>query len=250
MTDGPMQAAQRLMRPELPKRFYKSVDVAEQEGGYAVLLDGRSVRTPAKNVVLVPYRGLAEAMAEEWRAQTEFIDPSCMPLTKLVNSALDGVARQAQAVRAEIVKYAGSDLLCYRAGGPDRLVERQNACWNPVLAWARAQLGEGFTLAEGVMFVEQPRAVLDNLDRALEEADTFQLAALNTVTTLTGSAILAFALYRGELSADEAWKAAHVDEDWTIELWGEDEEAQQRRAARYQEMAAAASVIKISRLNV
>jgi chaperone required for assembly of F1-ATPase len=246
-TEGPMQRAQRLMRPELPKRFYKSAEAAKQEGGYGVLLDGRAVRTPAKSLVLVPDEKLALALAEEWNRQVEVIDPEKMPLTRLVNSGIDGVAREKDAVRAEIVKYAASDLLCYRAEGPDRLVVRQREKWDPVLDWMEERFGARFRLAEGIVFVDQPKEALNVVDAALEGIDVFQLAAASVVTTLTGSALLALALLEQRLSAGEAWAAAHVDEDWNAELWGEDEEAAERRARRFAEMSAAARVIELLR---
>ncbi|BCJ91172.1 ATPase [Terrihabitans soli] len=246
-TEGPMQRAQRLMRPELPKRFYKSAEAAKQEGGYGVLLDGRSVRTPARNIVSVPGEKLALALAEEWNAQIDVIDPAKMPLTRLVNSAIDGVAREADAVRAEIVKYAASDLLCYRAEAPERLVENQRAKWDPVLDWAHETLGARFVLAEGIVFVEQPASSLEAISAVLERLDIFRLAAASVVTTLTGSALLTVALIEKRLTVDEAWAAAHVDEDWNAELWGEDDEAAERRAGRFAEMQAAARVIDLLR---
>ena len=247
MTDtGPMQAAQRLMRPELPKRFYKEVEVAEEDGRFGIRLDGRPVLTPARKPLEVPSRALAEALAAEWAAQTDVIDPFDMPLTRIVNSALDGVARDADAVRAEIVKYAGSDLVCYRADGPTRLVERQIEAWDPILAWARDDLGARFMLAEGMVFVTQPESALKAVTRALAPVDVLRLAAVSTAMTLTGSALIALALLRGRLSLQEAWAAAHVDEDWNNELWGEDDEAMERRAQRFREMEAAARVIALT----
>jgi chaperone required for assembly of F1-ATPase len=245
--EGPMQRAQRLMRPELPKRFYKSAEAAKQEGGFGVLLDGRAVRTPAKSHVIVPDEKLALALAEEWNRQEEVIDPEQMPLTRLVNSAIDGVAKEAGAVRAEIVKYAASDLLCYRAGGPERLVERQRESWDPVLDWLDQRFGARFKLSEGIVFVEQPADALSAVAKALEGIDIFRLSAASVVTTLTGSAFLALALLENRLSVDEAWAAAHVDEDWNVELWGEDEEAAERRVRRFAEMDAAARVIALLR---
>jgi chaperone required for assembly of F1-ATPase len=243
--EGPMQAAQRLMRPDLPKRFYKSAEAARLASGFTVLLDGRGVRTPAKNEVVVPDERLALALAEEWSAQTTVIDPSAMPLTRLVNSAIDGVAREPEAVRAEIVKYAGSDLLCYRAEDPERLVARQSAAWDPIVDWAGEILGARFLLARGVVFIAQPDEPLAALAPRLEKLDIFRLAALSAVTTLTGSALLALTLLEGRLSPEEAWSAAHVDEDWNIELWGADDEATERRARRYAEMQAAARLITL-----
>jgi chaperone required for assembly of F1-ATPase len=245
-TEGPMQRAQRLMRPKLPKRFYKSAEAAKRDGGFCILLDGRPVRTPAKNIVTVPGEKLALALAEEWNAQAEVIDPANMPLTRLVNSAIDGVAREEDAVRAEIVKYAASDLLCYRAEGPPRLVENQRAKWDPVLDWAEEALGARFRLAEGIVFVDQPVEALEAVAAALARLDIFRLAAMSVVTTLTGSALLALALLEKRLTVEEAWAAAHVDEDWNAELWGEDEEAAERRQRRFAEIKAAARIIALA----
>lgn len=245
-TDGPMQAAQRLMRPTLPKRFYEKAEAAEIEGGWGVMLDGRPVRTPAKVILSVPRRELAEALAQEWQDQVEVIDPNRMPLTRLVNSALDSVSRELGPVRAEIVKYAGSDLICYRAEGPDRLVAQQAAAWNPVLDWAHDHLGVRFVLAEGVMFVSQPPEALDAVEREVESLDVLRLSALSTAMTLTGSTLISLALLRGRLSLQESWEAAHVDEDWNIELWGADDEAMERRAARFEEMQAAAQLMRLA----
>ncbi|MFC5068203.1 ATP12 family chaperone protein [Flaviflagellibacter deserti] len=245
-TDGPMQAAQRLMRPTLSKRFYEKAEAAEIEGGWGVMLDGRPVRTPAKTILSVPRRELAEELAQEWQAQVEVIDPNRMPLTRLVNSALDGVSRESDAVRAEIVKYAGSDLICYRAEGPDRLVAQQTAAWNPVLDWAHDHLGVRFVVAEGVMFVSQPPEALDAVAREVENLDVLRLSALSTSMTLTGSTLISLALLRGRLSLQESWAAAHVDEDWNIELWGADDEAMERRAARFEEMQAAARLMALA----
>ena len=240
---GPMQSAQRLMRPELPKRFYKSAEAARSGQGFTILLDGRPVRSPAKNPISVPDEGLALALAEEWNAQAEVIDPAKMPLTRLVNSAIDGVAREPAAVRAEIVKYAESDLICYRAEGPDRLVARQEAAWNPVLGWAEQELGARFEHTAGVVFRQQPQASSDAVAASLEALDIFRLAALSAATTLTGSALLSLAVLHGRLSVEEAWNAAHIDEDWNVEAWGEDEEAKDRRARRYEEMKAAGRLL-------
>ena len=164
-------------------------------------------------------------MAQEWRAQGERIDPATMPLTKLANSAIDGVAGREQAVIDDIMKYAASDLVCYRAPGPPGLVEAQAKHWDPVLAWAKDALGAPLKLGQGVVHVAQPQASLDRIRRALAGRDAFSLAALHVMTALTGSALLALAVALGRLTPEEAWEAAHVDEDWQIGQWGEDEEA-------------------------
>jgi chaperone required for assembly of F1-ATPase len=229
----------------LPKRFYQRVDVAGRDGGFALLLDEKPVRTPGKKPLLLPSRALAEAVAEEWAAQKERIDPATMPLTKLANSAIDGVPGRESDVIGDILNYAGSDLLCYRAEGPRGLIEAQQAHWDPVLAWAKSALGAPFVLAEGIVHVAQPQASLDRLREALEAHDPFGLAALHVMTGLTGSALLALAVALGRMTPEEAWKAAHVDEDWQIAQWGEDAEAASRRATRRREFTAAARALAL-----
>ena len=236
----PIASARRSMRA-LKRRFYATAGVAESEGGFVLALDGRPVRTPARHLLMLPARPLAEAAAAEWQGQTDFIDPARMPLTRLANTIIDGVATEAAAVTAEIVKYLGSDLLFYRAEGPERLVARQRRHWDPVLAWARDR-GARFVLAEGVMFVPQPDEAVAVM-RAAIPGHPWRLGAVHTATTLTGSALLALALERSAISLDAAWAAAHVDEDWNMEVWGRDERALERRAFRFAEMQAAATVL-------
>ncbi|MFH3478408.1 ATP12 family chaperone protein [Xanthobacter variabilis] len=241
---NPMARAQAAQRPQLPKRFYKDVSVGEVEGGFTVLLDGRPVRTPARGLLLVPTRALAEALAREWEAQEAEINPFSMPLTRLVNVALDRVAAEPAAVRDEVVRYAGTDMLFYRADGPTALLERQAQHWDPVLAWAREERGAPFFLAEGVRHVAQPEESLARMSE-LVPGDALPLAAVHVMTTLTGSALLALAVSEGVLDADAAWQAAHVDEDWNRELWGEDELATARRDARRVDMDAAVALLRL-----
>ncbi|TPW29331.1 ATP12 family chaperone protein [Pararhizobium mangrovi] len=244
----PIRRAQEQMKRPLPKRFYTEATVAEHAEGYGVALDGRLLRTPAKKVLAVPSRALAESLAAEWHAQESEIDPARMPLTRLANTALDGVANERQAVAEDIVRFAATDLLCYRADAPEGLVERQGEHWDPMIDWAHAALGTRFVLVEGVMHADQPRETIAAFSASLKRyADVFELAALHTVTSLTGSAILALALAEGEITADEAWTAAHVDEDWNIEQWGGDAEAAARRAKRRQDMDAAAETLQALR---
>ena len=188
---------------------------------------------PPRRSSLLPTRALAEAVAAEWEAQTERIDPATMPLTRLANSAIDGVMGREAEVRADIVKYAGSDLVCYRAEGPPELVRRQSETWDPVLVWAREALGASFHVARASCRSSSPRRRLADVARAIEAHGAFDLAALHVMTTLMGSALLALAHARGRLTAEEAWAAAHVDEDWQISQWGEDAEAQARRERRW-----------------
>jgi len=227
------------------KRFYRSVSVDEAAAGFRVLLDGKPMRTPAKRELAVSSRALAEALAAEWEAQGERIDPAAMPLTRLVNSAIDGVAGREAEVRADIARHAASDLLCYRAEGPAELVRRQSEAWDPVLAWAHEALGVRLDLGRGVVPVAQPQAALAAIERALALLDAFGLAAHHVMTTLMGSALLALAHARGRLAAEEAWAAAHVDEDWQISQWGEDAEAKARRAHRWTDMQAASRLLAL-----
>lgn len=232
------------MAKPLIKRFYKTASVG-QGPPYPILLDGRAVKTPAKRALALPTRALAEAVAAEWAAQGEKIDPSRMPLTRSANTAIDSVAENLAAVAADIVAYAGSDLLCYRADAPVELVARQAKLWNPVIAWARDDLGARFNIGEGVKHVAQPADATAAIAAALEPYDAFGLTALHIITTLTGSVLLALALARGRLTGDEAWDAAHVDEDFQISQWGEDFEAAARRKARRAEFDAASRLLTL-----
>jgi chaperone required for assembly of F1-ATPase len=239
----PIEAARRNMRPNLRKRFYQGATVGEG-APYPLLLDGRAVKTPAGNTLAAPALSLAQAIAAEWDAQGERIDPAAMPLTRLANTIIDGVAPNPEPVAEEIAKYLGSDLLCYRASTPEGLVARQSQHWDPVLAWAREAHGARFVLSEGVMFVAQPEAAIAAACTAIP-TDPWRLGAVSLITTLTGSALIALAVAANELSVDEAWAAAHVDEDWNMDFWGRDELAMQRRAARFADMQAAGMVLRL-----
>lgn len=236
----PVRRAQKQMLKPLPKRFYKEAGVAAQDDGFGVTLDGRMVRTPVRNTMVLPTEQAARLVAGEYGAQGDIIDPMTMPVTRLANTAIDGVAGDMQAVAEDIQRFSSSDLLCYRAGTPERLVARQTESWDPVLEWVERALGARFVLAEGVMHVAQPRESIGAIGIHLRGFDDpFRLAALHSMTTLTGSALLALAVAGRQISWTDAWTAAHVDEDWNIELWGEDAEAKARRAAREKEMEAA-----------
>jgi chaperone required for assembly of F1-ATPase len=242
----PTEAARRAMRPQLRRRFYRNAGIGVDGRTFRVLLDGRPVKTPARRTLAAPSRALAEAIAAEWDAQREVVDPALMPLTRLANTVVDGVSEQRAAVAADIERYLGCDLVLYRAEGPDRLVARQAQAWDPVLAWARAALGAGFVPAVGLVHVAQPPEALTAAAAAIPRgpaADPWRLGALHSVTTLTGSALIALALAAGALSVDAAWAAAHVDEDWNMELWGRDQLALERRIFRFAEMQAAATAM-------
>ena len=241
----PIRRAQIQMRTPLPKRFYKDVAVAAGEGGFVVQLDGRPVKTPGKALLALPTEGAAELVANEFAAQGETLDLASMPVYRLVNTAIDGVASDPQAVVEDILRFSSSDMLCYRADGPHTLVQRQNEAWDPVLDWARATLGARLLLAEGVIHVEQPREAIAAIGVHLNQrAEALRLAALHVMTSLTGSALLALAVDFRELDAEKAWQAAHVDEDFQAEHWGQDAEALARRAGRKRDMIAAARLIE------
>jgi chaperone required for assembly of F1-ATPase len=242
----PMEAARRNVRPNLRKRFYKQASVGEAaEGGYPVLLDGQPVRTPARRTLAGPTPALAEALAAEWDAQKGVIDPGQMPLTRLANAIIDAVTDRVQAVSDEVAKYLDSDLLFYRAGSPAGLIAKQAQAWDPVLAWAREELGARFVQVEGVMHAAQPEHAL-TAARANIPQDAWRLGAVSSITSLTGSALLALAAAHRAIAADAAWDAAHVDEDWQMAQWGRDELALQRRAYRRAEFDAAMTVLKLA----
>jgi chaperone required for assembly of F1-ATPase len=229
----------------LPKRFYQTVATKDEPAGGSLLLDDKPVHTPGKAPLVLPTRALAEAVAGEWRAQGERVNPATMPLTKLANSAIDGVIGREQAVIDDIMAHAGSDLLYYRAEGPQGLAEAQTKHWDPVLVWAKDALAAPLLLGEGVVHVAQPQASLDRLKAQLGERDAFSLAALHVMTALTGSALLALAVALSRMTPEEAWEAAHVDEDWQISQWGEDAEAAARRTNRWRDFAAAAQMFNL-----
>jgi chaperone required for assembly of F1-ATPase len=239
----PEEMVRRGTRKDRRKRFYARAGVAESPDGFAVTLDDKPVRTPSGRALVAPNPEIAAAIAAEWEAQQEFISPLTMPLTRFANSVADAVAGRVEAVAADIAKYFESDLLFYRAGHPDGLVAREAAHWDPVLFWAAQTLGAHFILAEGIVHVRQPEAAVAAARRALPD-DPWSVAALHVITTSTGSALLALALFKGLLDPEQVWTAAFVDEDWNIAQWGVDEEVAARRAARLVDFSAAARILK------
>jgi chaperone required for assembly of F1-ATPase len=235
-------------RPMLPKRFYSQAEAVPVTEGFAVLLDGKPVRTPARSALVLPTLALAQAIAAEWNAQGELLDPNAMPLTRLANSAIDGVAPRMAEVEADAVRYAGSDLICYRADAPDSLVRAQSEAWDPLVQFAREKCGARLILCEGVTFHPQsPEALaaIATCARAHVGAGAgspFRLAALHATTTLTGSCIIALAVALREIDVEAGFMAAYVDEDHQMRVWGADAEAMARRERRGDEMGAAAKL--------
>ena len=249
----PRESARRGARPKLRKRFYSQAQVGEAEaGGFPLLLDGKPVKTPARRALTAPTAPLAQAIADEWNAQADLIDPARMPLTRLANAVIDAVADAMEPVTDDVAQYLGSDLLCYRAEAPPGLVERQTQHWDPVLAWAHEALGARLKLAQGVMAITQPgEAIAAARAKIPTDAnnvkDIWRLGAVSTITTLTGSGLLALALAHGALEADAAWAAAHVDEDWQMSQWGRDAAGLDRRAFFRAEFEAAVTVLRLAR---
>jgi chaperone required for assembly of F1-ATPase len=246
-SDDPRPVSPKL-RPDarvFPRRFYTTVSTTPDGDTWQLLLDGRKAKTPGKRPMTAPAEAIAERLASEWAAQKIHIDPASMPLTTLACTAIDAVTLQADAVAAEIVKYAGTDLLCYRADGPEALVAAEAEAWDPLLDWAARELGAIFAVSNGLAHVTQPPGVATNIAAAVGVRHPLSLAALHVLTTLMGSAVLALAVDRRRLSIAQAWRAAHVDEDWQIAKWGVDSEAVTRRAVRHEEAAVAAFVLGV-----
>ena len=241
---APLRPITDSLAKPLARRFYKDASIGNGPP-YKILLDGRAVKTPKKRAFEVPTRALAEAIAEEWRAQEKLVNPSRMPLTRFANTAIDAVGNALDAVAADIVAYAGSDLVCYRAEGPEKLVWLQSQYWDPIVAWAEEALGVRLKVIAGVTHVKQPEEALAAVAAALVPHEAFRLTGLHVLTTLTGSALLTLALAGHQLSADSAWATAHVDEDYQISLWGEDAEAAARRQNRRAEFDAAARFLTL-----
>jgi chaperone required for assembly of F1-ATPase len=215
-----------------PLKFYKTVTCEPFEAGYGVLLDGRAVRTPSRERLVLPTARLCELVAAEWAGQVDIVDLATMPATRLAFTAVDRIGAHRAHTIAEVVNFAGSDLLCYPAEAPASLVERQARRWGVVLDWAREELGLTFELATGIIHKPQPEATLAKVAALAAEADDYALAALALAAGLFGSAILALALWRNQLDGDAAFELSRLDEAFQEEQWGVDEEAAERTANR------------------
>ena len=229
------------------KRFYKDVSAAPAEGGFAVLLDGRPVKTPGRNTLILPTGKLADAVAREWQAQGDEIIATSMPLLRLANTVVDGVIPNRASVIDAILRFGENDLLCYRAHQPPQLVARQREGWEPVLDWVRQRHGADMQVAEGLTHVDQTPDALAALRQALEEFDPFTLGALHVIASITGSAVLALAVAGGFISGAEAFALSRIDETYQAEKWGEDVEAAKRAAALAREVDKAVELMNATR---
>ena len=210
-----------------PKRFWTSVSVVETKDGFAVELDGRSVRTPAKALLSVPTDAMAQMISEEWERQVERVDPTTMPWTRSANAAIDKLALQRREVEDHLVSYAGTDLLCYRADGPDGLTALQAESWDPILDWLAARHGVRLATTAGVMPVAQELEVLDRLKVPMREMNNFALTGFHDLVTLSGSFALALTVVEQARDSEEVWQLSRLDEEWQAEQWGRDAEAEE-----------------------
>jgi len=229
------------------KRIYREVRVAPTGGGWGIWLDARTLRTPARQPLVLPRPGLAEAIAAEWDAQTEKVVPATMPLMRLAATAIDRMAAQRGQAIDEIVGYANTDLVCYRAERPAELVARQNACWQPLVDWVTLRFDAPLLVTTGVVPKAQPQAAITAIRAAVKALDPFWLTALHSATTACGSIVIGLALVERRLDAEGAWQASQLDETFQIEAWGEDAEAAARRAALKRDIAATARFMDLLR---
>ena len=227
------------------KRFWKEVAVTAQGGGWAIELDGRPIRTPAREPLVVPTQALAEAIAEEWRAVEGKVDPRATPLTGFANAAIDRVSPERQAFAGGLARYAEADLACYRSDWPPELVERQRTAWDALLNWARRRFDVDFSTTSGLMHVPQPQATIERLAHAVGALDSFRLAGLSPLVTIGGSLIAALAVLEKSMTAEEAWQAVSVDERWQLDQWGADAEAKTALENRRRDFMAAARFLAL-----
>lgn len=231
------------------KRFWAAATVVEGDGGsYAIALDGRRVKTPDRIELALPTRNLAEAVAAEWEDCPDQVDPRAMPLTGLANAAIDRITPNKERFAADIASYGESDLICYRAEGPDTLVRRQSESWDALLAWARRRYDVDFACQTGVMHVRQPEETIRKLAHAVAALDAFSLAGLSQLVTIGGSLVAALAVQEEMLPADTAWEAVSIDERWQIEQWGDDPEASAAIDGRRRDFLSAAHFLELLRV--
>jgi len=227
------------------RRFWKEVTVERDEAGWAVRLDGRALRTPARASLSVPNRPLADAIAEEWRSAGDEIDPSAMPLTGFANAAIDRVAPERQAFASGLGRYAEADLACYRSEWPPELVQRQEQGWDPLLAWARRRYDIDLATTSALVHFPQPPATVDRLVHEVTALDPFRLAGLSSLVTIGGSLIAGLAVLEKAMPAEEAWAAVSADDRWQLEQWGSDTEAEKALENRRRDFLAAARFLEL-----
>jgi chaperone required for assembly of F1-ATPase len=227
------------------KRFWKTVATVPEGGGWAIRLDERPIRTPARAALVVPTEALAQVIAEEWRSAVEDVDPRAMPLTGLANAAIDRVAPERRAFAAGLAQYGESDLACYRSEWPPELIEREEDAWDALLAWARRRYDVDFATTSGLLHVPQPQATVERLAHAVESLDSFRLAGLSPLVTVGGSLIAGLAVLERAMTAEDAWNAVSIDDRWQLEQWGTDLEAEQALGNRRNDFLVAARFLEL-----
>lgn len=227
------------------KRFWTAANAVEREEGWGVELDGKPLRTPARESLIVPTRALAEAIAEEWQSIDGEIEPRAMPLTGLANAAIDRVQPDKAAFAAGLARYAEADLACYRAEGPEGLIERQAKEWDALLGWGQRRFDVDFKTTGGIVHVAQPPATIDRLTHAVSMLDPFRLAGLSPLVTVGGSLLAGLGVLEGAFSAEQAWDAVSVDDRWQLDQWGSDAEAEAALDARRHDFIAAARFLEL-----
>ena len=227
------------------KRFWKSAQTVEKENGWGVELDGRPLRTPARELLTVPTQRLAEAIAAEWNGVDEEIHPRAMPLTGLANAAVDRVSQDKQVFADGLAKYAEADLACYRAEGPRGLIELQAEHWDELLAWGRRRFDVDFRTTSGLLHVDQPSATVERLAHAVNALDPYRLAGLSPLITIGGSLLAALGVLEEAFAPDKAWEAVSVDDRWQLEQWGSDAEAEAALENRRADFLAAAQFLEL-----
>ncbi len=229
------------------KRFWKTAAAVRGEDGWGIELDGRPVRTPARALLQVAPEPLAQAIAAEWQAAGETVDARAMPLTGLANAALDRIAPERDAFAASLARYGESDLLTYRADGPQALIDRQAAAWDPLLGWARRRFDVDFAITSGVAPIDQAPNTVERLRHAVLALDAFTLAGLSPLVTVGGSLVAGLAVLEQAVTPDEAWSAVTLDEAWQLEKWGGDAEAELALANRRADFFAGARLLELIR---
>ena len=227
------------------KRFWKQVSTSVEGDGWAILLDERAIRTPARSPLVVPTEALGAAIAEEWRSLEGEIDPGAMPLTGLANAAIDRIAPDREAFASGLAKYGETDLACYRSEWPPELVKRQQSSWDELLAWGRRRYDVDFATTSGLLHVPQAQATIDRLGQAVAELDVFHLAGLSPLVSTGGSLVAALALLEKAITPEAAWAAASIDERWQLEQWGGDLEAQRALENRRRDFFAGARFLDL-----
>jgi chaperone required for assembly of F1-ATPase len=227
------------------KRFWKDVAVEPEGNGWAIKLDGKAVKTPGRAPLVVPVERLAHAISDEWRAIGATVDPRAMPITGLANAAIDHVAPDPRVFAEGLGRYAEADLACYRVEGPSALVGRQEEQWDKLLGWARRRYDVDFVTTLGLTHVDQPPATVERLSYALAALDPFRLAGLSPLVTIGGSLVAALAVLEKAITAEQAWEAVSVDEQWQLEQWGSDQEAEAALENRRADFLAAARFLDL-----